>query len=113
SKPTANVTITVTADSQVSVTPTTLTFTPDNWNIAQTVTVSAVDDHVFEHDHTGSISHTAASGDAKYDGILIPQVPVGITDNDQQPPTELGKVEKVGADLMITGTTGNDVITIL
>jgi hypothetical protein len=80
------------------MTPATLTFTPDNWNVAQTVTVSAVDDHAFEHDRTGNISHTAASGDAQYDGILIPQVTVGITDNDEQSPTEPGKVETVGAD---------------
>src|SRR5207237_572674 len=46
SKPTANVIITLTADAQLSVTPATITFTPDNWNIAQTVTVTAVDDHV-------------------------------------------------------------------
>ena len=41
-QPTGNVTITVTSDSQTTVSPTTLTFTSANWNIQQTVTVTAV-----------------------------------------------------------------------
>jgi Ca2+-binding RTX toxin-like protein len=110
SQPSANVTVTVTADQQVFVTPATLIFTPDNWNVAQTVTVQAIDDQVLEGDHTGSISHTTASNDANYHGLLVPQVTVAITDNDQQPQ---GTVEQIGADLVITGTASNDVVTIL
>ena len=46
SQPTANVTVTITPDGQETVDKTTLTFTPSNWNMAQTATVSAADDHV-------------------------------------------------------------------
>jgi len=82
SKPTANVTITVGGDSQVSGSPTALTFTPIDWLTAQTVTVSAVDDDVDEGNHTGTLTHSAASGDGSYDGISISSVQANITDND-------------------------------
>jgi Ca2+-binding RTX toxin-like protein len=115
SQPTADVTITVTRDPQVSVTPLTLTFNPDNWNVPQMVTVEAIDDPVFEGDHSGTISHTAASADSNYHGIHIPQVTVGITDNDVDddlPPGAPGTVVQIGNDLVITGTAGNDVINV-
>jgi Ca2+-binding RTX toxin-like protein len=112
SKPTANVIITLTADQQVTVVPTTLTFTPENWNVAQTVTVEAVDDEVFEANHLGKVSHAISSADDNYDGMLIPQLIANIIDNDEQPPGGPGTVVQVGDDLVITGTGGNDAITI-
>ncbi|GAA3429965.1 glycoside hydrolase family 6 protein [Streptosporangium sandarakinum] len=44
--PTSNVTVnlTKTGDSDITITPSTLTFTPGNWNTAQNVTVSAAQD---------------------------------------------------------------------
>jgi Ca2+-binding RTX toxin-like protein len=111
SKPTSNVVVTLTTDQQVSVVPVTLTFTPDNWNVDQTVTVQAVDDQVVEGNHSGKVSHTASSRDANYDGILIAQVTAGITDNDE-PSGEPGTVVQVGDDLIVTGTNANDVITV-
>jgi hypothetical protein len=50
-QPTANVTVAITPESQVTVSLPALTFTPANWNIAQTVTVTAVDDAVVEGNH--------------------------------------------------------------
>ncbi len=82
SQPTANVTVTVTPNSQVSVNKTTLTFTTSNWNVAQTVTVSAVDDQIVEGSHTGSITHAVSSGDTRYNGLSVAGVTVQITDND-------------------------------
>jgi len=82
SQPASNVTVTPTPNGQVSVSPTPLVFTSANWNVAQTVTVSAVDDRAVEGDHTGSITHTAASSDSNYNGIGIAGVTVSIVDND-------------------------------
>ncbi len=82
SQPTANVTVTVTPNSQVSVNKTTLTFTTSNWNVPQTVTVSAVDDQIVEGSHTGSITHAVSSGDTRYNGLSVAGVTVQITDND-------------------------------
>lgn len=46
--PTANVVVTGTTNSQLSLSNSVLTFTPANWNTPQTVTVTAVDDTVSE-----------------------------------------------------------------
>lgn len=82
SPPTANVVITFTNDAQVDVNPNQLTFTTANWDTPQTVTVSAVDDAVFEGDHTGGFSVDVSSADLSYDGLLIGDQQVNITDND-------------------------------
>jgi len=82
SAPTADVTITLTPDSQVGVSPTTLTFTPANWNVTQNVTVNAVDDAVAEGNHSGSIAFAVASSDAQYNGFAVPSLSVSIADND-------------------------------
>jgi hypothetical protein len=88
-QPNADVTITVNGDAQASVSPTSLTFTPANWNIAQNVTVTAVDDLVVEGAHTGTITHSATGGG--YTGVSIASVTVNITDNDVAASTELLK----------------------
>jgi predicted extracellular nuclease len=81
-QPTADVTITLTTDDEVDVSPTSLTFSTANWDTLQTVTVTAVDDSDVEGTHTGTISHLVSSGDANYDGIVIDDVIVNIVDND-------------------------------
>ncbi|NNJ10415.1 hypothetical protein EKD04_008760 [Chloroflexales bacterium ZM16-3] len=82
SQPLAQVTIAITPDAQVSVNTPSLTFDSTNWNVAQTVTVTAVDDAVAEGPHTGQITHTATSTDPLYDGIAVDSVTADITDND-------------------------------
>jgi uncharacterized repeat protein (TIGR02543 family) len=81
-QPSADVTVSVTPDNQVSVAPANLTFTAENWSEAQTVTVIALDDTVQEGTHAGAVTHTAASADASYNGIAVPGVAVTVTDND-------------------------------
>ena len=78
--------VTVTAASAdvgaVTVTPTVLTFTTGNWDTAQTVTVTAVDDNDAD-DESVDVSHTAASSDdAAYNGLAGDVVTVTVTDND-------------------------------
>ena len=82
--PFSTVTITMSADAQVTTSPSTLTFTTSDWSAAQTVTVTAVDDIVAEGAHTGTITHSAAGGG--YDGVSIPNVVANVTDNDAPPP---------------------------
>ena len=83
SQPTANVVVTVAGHSGTDVlpAPTTLTFTSMNWETAQTVTVTAVNDADTTND-TVSLTHSAASTDTDYDGITIAGVPVTVEDND-------------------------------
>jgi len=84
SRPTSDVQIAITPDDQVRVTSTTLlTFTPDNWFDPQEVRVEADDDDVDEDTpHSGTITHTVSSADARYHGINIADVTVHIKDND-------------------------------
>jgi hypothetical protein len=82
-QPTANVTLTVNGNSDVSASPTTLTFTSANWNTAQTVTVTAVDDTLVEGPETANITFASSSSDTSYNGLSIAPVSVAITDNDQ------------------------------
>jgi hypothetical protein len=80
--PSANVTIHIATDSQVSVSPSSLTFTTSNWNTAQTVTVTAVNDVLVESTHSGSINHSLSSSDLSFGSLAIQGVTVTIIDND-------------------------------
>ncbi|MBX7147565.1 hypothetical protein K1X76_00645 [bacterium] len=82
SRPLHDVTITPAVDSNLTVSPTTLTFTSANWNTPQTITVSAVNDDAIEGDHTSNITHTASSDDSQYDDASIETITVTISDND-------------------------------
>jgi len=81
-QPTADVVVSVTGTDQLTVSPSTLTFTPENWDTPQTVTVSAVDDSVVEGEHTAVITHSAVSVDAEYNGISVADVTVSIEDDE-------------------------------
>ena len=64
-----------------------LDFTPSNWNAAQTVTVTAVDDEI---DNPGdarsaSISHTLVAGDSDYTGVNVSGVTATVNDDDNAP----------------------------
>lgn len=82
SQPSADVTIALNAGAQLT-TSGNLVFTQANWNVPQTVTVSAVDDAVVEGNHAGSINHAVSSADAGYDGLAVTDVAVAIEDNEQ------------------------------
>jgi hypothetical protein len=85
SQPTSGVAIGIAAGEQVTVTPASLDFSTSDWDVAQEVIVTAVDDDQVEGVHTGTISHTATSADGNYDGISIPYVTAHISDNDVAP----------------------------
>ena len=86
--PTAEVVIPVaTSDaSEGTVNVSTLTFTPVNWNTTQTVTVTGMDDAVYDQDVTYTIVlGAAASADADYNGLNPADVSVTNRDNDPSP----------------------------
>ncbi|BAB77800.1 ExeM/NucH family extracellular endonuclease [Anabaena sp. FACHB-709] len=102
-QPTADVTINITVDNQVTTSSPTLIFTPQNWNIAQTVTVTAVNDDVIEGTHTSTIAHNVSSSDTNYNGIAIANININITDNDAPPNTN---VNVQITEYMYTGANG-------
>ena len=80
-EPTGDVVVEMSSDNaDVKTQPASLTFTPGNWQTAQTVTVSASQD-ADAADDMATIRH-AASGADDYDGIAIASVNVAVTDDD-------------------------------
>jgi subtilisin family serine protease len=83
-QPTANVTINLAVGTQLTTDKTSLTFTPTNWNIAQTVTLTAINDTTPEGTKTVNITHTVTSTDTNYSTVTIPNLSINITDNDAE-----------------------------
>ncbi len=86
--PTADVLVTLSADAQLDLGSgaggtQALTFTPSNWDVAQNLIVSAVDDALEEGPHSGTISFATASAQAEYNDLALADITVAITDNDQ------------------------------
>ena len=83
--PMADVTVTVAGHAGTDLTltpdPVSLTFTPSDWDTAQTVTVTAGDDADKEND-TVRLTHAAASRDGNYNGVGIADVAVTVIDNN-------------------------------
>ncbi len=81
-QPTADVRVQLVPDGQMGASTTQLVFTPTNWNVPQTVTLSAVNDGLVEGNHVGAVAHTVSSVDSDYDAITVASVTASITDND-------------------------------
>jgi hypothetical protein len=82
SQPAADVTIAITTDGETTVNPPSLIFTDADFNVAQTVTVTAFNDAIGEGNHTSTASHSATSTDPAYNGTAINDVIANITDNE-------------------------------
>ncbi|MBN2376458.1 MAG: LamG domain-containing protein [Sedimentisphaerales bacterium] len=92
--PSMNVDVTVTpGDTEITITsgaqgptssPIILTFTPANWDTAQTVSVTADDDEEYEGKtpHETIILHTLTTEDEDYTGLSIRSVTAVVTDNE-------------------------------
>ena len=80
-EPTGSVTVTpsVGGNSDVTVSPSPLSFTPSDWNEARTVTVSAVDD-VDAQAGTATVSHVVSGAD--YGSVSADDVAVTVPDDD-------------------------------
>ncbi|MEK7321768.1 MAG: Calx-beta domain-containing protein [Pseudomonadota bacterium] len=82
SQPTGDTVITLSFGGQITVSPTTLTFTSANWNTEQIVTVTAVNDSAIEGAHSATISHAISSADPRYAGLSVGSVTAEIIDDD-------------------------------
>ncbi len=83
SQPTGTVTVTpaVSGDSDVRVSPASLSFTADTWHVAQTVTVRAGED-TDETDDEAEVRHTVTGADYGANGVTAATVQVRVQDND-------------------------------
>ena len=80
-EPTDTVTVTpsVSGSPDLTFTPSSLTFTPSDWDAAKTMTVSAVEDDDAYHD-SSSVSHVAQG--AEYASLVDGEISVTISDNE-------------------------------
>ena len=83
-QPAADVTVSVSlpGGSDLSVSPTSLTFTASNWSVARTVAVTAGEDNDLADDGEVTIGHTASSADPLYAAATADSVTVTVTDDD-------------------------------
>jgi C1A family cysteine protease len=111
SQPTADVTIGLTSSDETegTVSPASVTFTPGDWSTPQTVTVTGVDDYVDD----GNVAYTivtapAVSSDPGYNGMNADNVSVTNQDDDEPP----GIAVSPTAGLVTTEAGGTDTFTI-
>ncbi len=82
SQPLANATVSLTANTALSYSSSSLVFTTSNWSTPQTVTVSGVDNDVMDGSRSTSIAFTTSSSDTNYSGIAVTSQNVSIGDDD-------------------------------
>jgi hypothetical protein len=110
-QPTANVTVPISSSDTTEgvVSPSSLTFTSANWNVPQNVTVTGVDDSIYD----GNINYTivigaATSTDSAYNGLDPADLTVFNLDNDPPPKVTLsivgGSMAENGGTATVTAT---------
>ena len=87
-------------DPDLTLSPPELDFTSLNWNVPQTVTVTAADDEDEVHG-TATIEH-AVTGETPFSGITIPLVQV--TERDDEAPVTTVPTEPVEITITLTST---------
>ena len=97
--PNNDVVITASANSQLTLSVMPLTFTPQNWNTPQTVSVTAFNDTVVEGPHSSTITTNVTSADNRYHNFPVADISVNITDND------------TGARIVLAHTSGVTAVT--
>ena len=80
-EPTADVNVSISTEGEVTVSPSSLTFTPVNWRTDRDVTVTAGHDADSDDDEV-QIAHTSTSIDSNYNGLGIDSVAVTVYDDD-------------------------------
>jgi Ca2+-binding RTX toxin-like protein len=89
----------------------TLTFTANNWNVAQTVTVKGVDDTLVDGNIAYKIlTNPAVSADSKYNNLNPVDVTVTNIDNDVATTNVINGNSLVAISETLVGTAQNDLI---
>ncbi|MEZ4727586.1 MAG: Calx-beta domain-containing protein [Caldilineaceae bacterium] len=117
SEPTASVTMTVTPENtQCTATPA-IVFTAANWQQAQTVTVTAVDDQIVDGARPCTVQTVAHSADANYQEIAIAPVAVTVLDDGDTAgvvvtPTQMSLSEANGETTVTIALTSQPTATV-
>ena len=78
--PSSPVTLTISDNGQIQTTSSTLTFTTENWNQFQTITVSALTDAFVDGNGVGVLAYQLASEDAAYGNLAVPETRTTVRD---------------------------------
>jgi len=112
SVPTANVTIAVASSdtTEATVSTATLTFTPANWNVPQTVTLTGQDDSIADGDVAYNVVLTPSSSDGTY-AAVPPAIVARVNRDDVLEPPALGtefRINTTTADVQNQPAVGTD-----
>ena len=92
SLPSSTVFVNLTVDNQLLSNSSVLVFDESNWDQTQTITVSALDDDIYEEQHVGKLTIEVESSDPFYGQLDVATKIFSITDNDV---SDRGSVEGV------------------
>ncbi len=86
--PSSPVTLSLSGDGQVQLSSDGVSFTDSltlvlNDSLSRAITVRAVDDVLVEGDHSSSVSLLLSSADRAYNGLVVPDLLVSVSDNDR------------------------------
>ncbi len=101
--------------NQLSLSKSLLTFTTENYNTAQSVTVTAAQDSLTEGSHTGQLTFRVVSTDTAYDGLAVTAQSFAMADPINHAPTgtvTVAGTAKVGQALSATTTSLSDADTL-
>jgi Ca2+-binding RTX toxin-like protein len=108
-QPATAVEIAIAASPGVQTEPSRVTFTPENWDSPQTITVFAPDDTDPTGDRLATLSHTVTSADLGFDSLGIDDLTVQIVDDDRlDGATDLGLDVTLTASDLVSLSNGND-----
>ncbi|MGB3403611.1 MAG: Ig-like domain-containing protein [Microcoleaceae cyanobacterium] len=103
--PVADVVINIVENSQIITNQSTLTFTPENWNISQSISLEAIDDTLTEGQQQTTLIHQISSTDNRFNNLSFP-LTVNISDNDN-----IGENYTDNNQSVHSGTLQDDIIT--
>ncbi|QQR80468.1 MAG: DUF2341 domain-containing protein [Deltaproteobacteria bacterium] len=102
--PTSSVTLSLIPDAFLIISPLSLTFTPENWNQPQSVTVRSVGKNILElrADAMSHVQTMATSDDLHYHNVTLPSVTVLV-----QPDPTSDVSEEIGGSSGSSGSSGS------
>ncbi|MFN7899948.1 MAG: ExeM/NucH family extracellular endonuclease, partial [Synechococcaceae cyanobacterium] len=109
--PSSPVTLSMSGDGQVELSSDGVSFSNSlslvlNDNNGQAITVRAVDDELVEGDHSGSVRVLLSSADPAYNGLVVPDLVVSVSDNDRAVQiTPIHTIQGTGASSPLQGQT--------
>jgi Ca2+-binding RTX toxin-like protein len=108
--PTSNVTLNfaVSDTTEAKLNTSSLTFTKDNWNVAQSLTVTGVDDYDYDGDVTYTLNVTVSSTDATYAALNVSSIALVNKDDTLDKP--ISDYIGTSSNDNYSGGNGNDVL---